>query len=147
MPTKKPMALEYRIGELKITDEHLIFEGEIPYYAEHKFLVEFRESAVFIYVAQGNDHRFVCNLFNLPEKRLVGGGSVYLNANRRLVIDDYSGSYKAIPKESAERFASLIVNELTKKGIAITGIYANPDERHLNPFWKRLKTNEKAELA
>ncbi|MFH1072277.1 MAG: hypothetical protein V1743_02510 [Nanoarchaeota archaeon] len=126
--------LEYRIGGMDIKPDRLRFEGLDSYEARHKFVVEARGNEVAIYVTQGRSHKNVTERFDILENK-VGGGSCYLNGENQLVLDDFSGVYKAIPKEVAQRFAELILPELEKLGVEVNGIAVNPFESRMNPYW------------
>lgn len=128
--------LEYRIGGLNVNPGILGFTGSEPYSANHKFIAEASGNVVSIYVAEGKKHRHVVEKFNLPNRRLVGGGSCYLNAEEQLVLDDFSGDYNAIPKEVAQRFAELMLPELEKLGVRVNGIAVNPKKYFMNSYWQ-----------
>ncbi len=129
--------LEYKIGELEINPDKLRFDGPIPYYSSHKFVVELVNDIASIYVAEGERHMYIALKFGLDESHLVGGGSLYLDREGRLVLNDYSGDYGAIPKAVAKRFAELIIPELKKIGIEVDEIEVNPCESYINDFWKK----------
>ena len=124
------------MGGLNINPSRLRFDDSDTYNASHKFVVEALDTAVSIYVAEVEKHMHVAGRFNIPNKRLVGGGSCYLNGEEQLVLNDYSGGYRAIPKEAAQRFAELIVPKLRKLGVEIKGIAVDPSEWNLHSFWR-----------
>jgi len=128
------VGLEYKTGGLRINPRDLRFDGNNPYYAPHKFIVGVSGNALAIYVGLGERHRDVAEMFNIPGKR-VGGGSFYLNCHGELMLNDYSGAYKGVPKIVAQKFAELLLPELEKLDVKVEGVVVNPDERHLNPFW------------
>jgi hypothetical protein len=134
--------LEFRIGGLEIWPDRLSFTGRDPYDASHKFVVEHVDNKVSIYVTQADGHFQIATRFRLPENRLVGGGSCYIDGNGRLVLNHCSETYKAIPKEAAQIFVELLVPELEKKGIQTRGILAEPDISYVHKFWKK-KDNRK----
>jgi hypothetical protein len=128
--------LEYRIGGMDIDPGMLKYVGADPYNANHKFVAKALDNAVLIYVAQGRRHKHIAGIFNVIVN-LVGGGSCYLNDKNQLVLDDYSGDYDAIPKDAAQKFAELMLPELQKLGVEISGIAVNPRESKLNHFWRQ----------
>lgn len=128
--------LEFRIGGVEINPDELRFDGFDPYKAKHKFVVECIDRNVALYVARAISHFQVADKFQLNEERLVGGGSCYINGNGQLVLNDYSGSYEAIPQNVAQSFAELLVPELQKQGIQTTGVVVDPQLSRLNKFWK-----------
>jgi len=135
--------LNYRIGCLKINKDRLRFSGPSPYLACHKHVVLGHEDSASIFVAEGMSHREVASQFDLDETRLVGGGSLYLDNEERLVIDDCSMKYGTIPWEAAKKFGELVLAELEKGGISATRVWADPTgvnrglrERYM--FWEDL---------
>ncbi len=132
--------LEYRIGGLKVNPHKLRYMGSDPYCASHKFVAEALDTAVSIYVAEKSRHIHVADEFEIPEERLVGGGSCYLDAEDRLILNDYSADFGTIPKEVAQRLAELMIPELQRLGVEVKGIVANPtnpNERNLDPYWRK----------
>ncbi len=128
--------LKYRIGGIKISPDRLKFGGFDPYNSSHKFVVEALDDVISIYIAEGYRHSYISEKFSIRGKR-VGGGSCYLDNENRLVLNDYSVSYYAIPKEVAQKFAELIIPELNKLEIKVTGIVAEPKEILMNSYWKK----------
>jgi|SRR3989344_2599290 len=128
--------LEYRIGGISIHKDHLIFSGSDPREASHKFVAEAIDQVVFLYVAAHKKHRQMANKFNIPDIRRVGGGSCYVNPQRFLVLDNYSGDYGSIPRDAAQRFAELLRIKLEFLGVTVAGIMVNPDRWQLNDYWK-----------
>ena len=143
--------LEYKIGKLEMNPEKIGFRrwevmldlGDRKKYGllhapddSHLFVVEALENLASIYVASKRYHERVVEQFGLNEKHIVGGGGCYINPQRELVLDEYSGDYGAIPKEAAQRFAELILPELQKLGVEISGIAVNPNEFDLRSFWR-----------
>jgi len=126
--------LKYKIGGLDINRSRLRFYGSDPRYAPHKFVVETDGNTISIYVSHAENDADITARFNLNSK-MVGGGSLYINGAGELVLNDFSGKYGAVPREVAERFAGLIIPELEKMGINVSGIYVNPD-KFLNPYWE-----------
>jgi hypothetical protein len=127
--------LEYRIGGMDINPERLIFEGNDPHDAFHKFITDALDNVVSTYVAQAHRHAHVSQKYNVRGPK-VGGGSCYVNRENQLVLDDCSDLYLAIPKEVAQKFAELMLPELSKQGVEVSGIVANPNEYFLNFYWK-----------
>ena len=68
---------------------------------------------------------------------MVGGGSCYIDFFDKLVLDDFSQTYDAIPNSAAQKFGDLLVPELKEFGVEVKGIVAGTREWDLNPFWKR----------
>jgi len=131
--------LEYRIGGIEINRDRINFNGEDPYEAAHKFVVAFTDNQVALYIAGARRHFQVADKFklgDLGDLTFVGGGSCYIDKNGNLILNDYSGDYKAIPKEVAQTLAELLVPELQKQGIEVKGIVADPLLSKLNQFWK-----------
>jgi hypothetical protein len=133
--------MSYRIGGLKINKDKLVFSGPYPYMASHKHVVLSQGATASIYVAEGNSHRDVASEFDLDETRLVGGGSLYLDDDKMLVLKDYSVRYGTIPQEAAERLGGLILAELEKDGIMARGVWADPacvnsGSRDKYQYWK-----------
>lgn len=129
--------IEYRIGGLDINPKAFKFEGKDPYGAGHLFVVEALDNILSIYVAETYRHYRVVKRFGLDESKIVGGGSCYLNKDEQLVLNDYSGDYNAITKESAQIFAELIIMELAKFDIQVKGIFVDPDISKLNYYWTK----------
>jgi hypothetical protein len=127
--------LEYRIGGIDINLDRIRFSGIDLYDAYHKFVVQTVNNQAEIYVACANRHYKVADKFKLTEE-IVGGGSCYIDKSEKLVLNDYSGDYKAIPKEAAQKFLELLVPELQKQGIQTNGAVADPKLSKLNEFWK-----------
>lgn len=140
--------LSYKIGGLDISKEGLKLLGHhIQRYgffqkdggrflAPNFYVVERRENELLIYISgSGTRHAHVAGHFNLEDKNLVGGGNCYVDLEGRLILDDYSGDYGTIPKNAAQKFAELIMNEIgVKEGIKVIAV--NPNEEKLNDFWK-----------
>ncbi len=127
--------LEYLIGGVETYLESFGFGGADPYQAAHKFVVGLSENRVSIYIAQARRHKDVVERFNIQDP-IVGGGSCYTNNENELVLGDYSGDFRAISKEAAEKFARLLLPDLRELGICVNGIIANPRESNLNGFWE-----------
>jgi hypothetical protein len=135
--------VNYKIGGLKINKDRLELSGSDSYKASHKFVAEGEDRTVSIFVAEGKKHPDTIFEFNLDEEKLVGGGSLYLDKEKRLVLSDYSGCYGTIPKEAAQNFVELIAKELEKEGITINGVVASPKLPVLGMvmmrrYWKNL---------
>jgi hypothetical protein len=105
--------------------------------SKHIFVVGKEENVASIYVSsEGCRHSHVARKFNLLDEKLIGGGNCYMLRRGELVLDDFSGDYLAIPKSVAQAFAELIKPEVTKMGLEVVGIIANPNESKLHSFWK-----------
>lgn len=153
--------LEYKIGELQVNSERLkLFSRprSDTRDAGHKFVVGALDSQVSIYVAEvltedsldigptasgakGYSHNDVVQKFGISEETIVGGGRCYLTDEGLLVLNDFSGKYKAIPKAAARKFAQLMLPELEKIGIVVREIAAYPTEflwgkDNVNPYWR-----------
>ena len=127
--------LEYRIGGVYIYRDELRFNGSDPYNAGHKFVVAALDNVVSIYVAMERRHAFVLKYFEDSwDKKIVGGGSFYLNSKNQLVLDDFSQDYKAIPEKAAQIFAKLMLPKLEELGFEVKGIAVNPN-KNINPYW------------
>ena len=127
--------LEYKIGKLRINPNRLEFQGTDSYESAHKFLVESLDNSILIHVGEAVGHIKLGLRLNLPDEKIVGGGSCYLDKQENLVLDDYSGEYHAIPKEVAQRFVGLLQPEFEKTGVNVKGIIANPRNWGLHSFW------------
>lgn len=131
--------LEFKIGILNINPNRLLFEESNPYKAAHKFVVEKQDNNVIaIYVGQKLCHAEVANQFKLQKNRIVGAGSFYLDYENKLVLNDSSSIYDAIPKEIAQKFAELIVPELEKHHVKVNGIAVKPEEHLMHQYWRDL---------
>ena len=129
--------LECQVGGLKIVPECIRHEGIQAYDSPHLFVVaRAKEGVVSVYVARGPSHSSIAKQFGLRGRSFPGGGSCYLDGEDKLVLNDYSSSFGAIPKQVAQRFAELLVPELEKLGIHPTGIEADPKEERIHPFWE-----------
>ncbi|MBI2631759.1 hypothetical protein HYW75_02040 [Candidatus Pacearchaeota archaeon] len=128
---------EFRVGGLYILLG--IFRFSMPeryaQEAEHKFVVEAKNTLLSIYVAPGG-HSYVAGRFELDRDRLVGGGSCYLDKEDNLILNDYSNNFGAIPKVVAQRFAELLIPEVNKLGLEVKAISVNQNEGKLNYYWK-----------
>lgn len=129
--------LEYLIGGLNLCAERLGFAGSDPYGAAHKFVARAQGDKVSIYVSEGKGHKDVVSKFSLSPGGIVGGGSCYLDVKGRLTINDFSGSYNAIPKEAAQKFAELIKPEIEKLGMKVNDVAVNPSNLGLHSFWNK----------
>ncbi|MHA1574984.1 MAG: hypothetical protein ACTSXL_02445 [Alphaproteobacteria bacterium] len=127
--------LEYKIGGLKIVPEKIKFTGNDPYDAEHLFVVQNVFDSVLIYVAPAKSHQSAAGNFGIYGS-IMGGGSFYTNEKNELVVGDYSGTYDAISNDAAQKFAELIIPKLDELGVTVDGIKVNPNQLHLNSFWR-----------
>jgi len=138
--------LEYRIGGLYVIPDRLKLNGPFPHNADHRFVVDSSAGAICIYVAKEQRHKHVVQRFEI-QSRIVGGGSCYLDREGQLVLADYSCDYGAVPKEVELIFAKLMLPELERLGIAVSGVsksvelYVDFKEKHMNSFWKELGFN------
>ena len=127
------IGLKYEIGGLEINPERIQHNllG-----AAHLFIVQASGDSVLIYVAESRRHKELAEKFGL-KGNIIGGGSLYTTRKKRLVLDDYSYDYGAIPREAAQNFAELISPELSDLCIEINGIVVNPYEKRMNSFWRK----------
>jgi hypothetical protein len=130
--------LEFGIGKIKLNHELIRYEGSSPYQANHKFLVEAIGSKVLIYSCVASRHRDVASFFSLRGRDIVGGGSLYINRNSLLTLDDFSQDYGRIPSKAAMKFAELIYPELYLQGVLADGIMPLPGWSYMfdiRSFW------------
>ena len=133
--------LQYRIGGLEIGSYGLDYN--------HGFVVTVKGDVAAIYVAENKRHADIAEHFGLgsfnecsefvPQKDLkfVGGGICYKERDK-LVLDEFSADFGAIPKHAAREFGNLMVSELKNRGIVLNGVVAKPYKSSMNKFWKEL---------
>jgi hypothetical protein len=138
-----PMPLRYVIGTLEIDPSSIVFTGKDVYHeAAHKFVVERREDdEVAIFACPAKGHQAVAEYFreDLNVKNLVGGGSLYVDADGAVVVGSYSGTYGFLPNEACAAFAAIIQEELAAGGIHATTSRGEPQELgFLHDVWKNV---------
>lgn len=129
--------LEYKIGGLNI-DANGIFEESAPFNSRHKFVVSVDSGVAYIYVSKCFSHSEIVWRFNLDDKKIYGGGDIYVDYSENLVLGAFSGKFDAVPKEVAEKFAQLICPYLKQQNIKVEGVKASPNELLLHQYWRNL---------
>ena len=143
--------LEYRVGGLDMDvapgrfklrekeDERRLdyIKRGNRYPAVHIFIVERNQNICLIHISgQVRAHGNVAYKFSIPDERIVGGGSCYMDSKGILILDNFSGTYGAIPNKAAQKFAELIKPKLKEIGLPeAVGIAVNMDESKLISFW------------
>lgn len=133
--------LEYEIGNLDIKDYLLKFNGIDPYDAGHLFITTHEKGKIRLYVSNVLNHSEIVDRFSnqIENEQVVGGGSFYMDSQDCLNINDYSGSFKAIPRFIALNIGKKCIPILKEKGINVKGIKVNKqdisEEISLNSFW------------
>ncbi len=72
------------------------------------------------------------------DAELVGGGRIYVDMDRNLVLDGYSREHGSIPHPAAQAFGELAKPELEQMGIEISGASSKTGENKLGKFWRDL---------
>lgn len=127
--------IRYGIGKLQIVEESL-YSGVDGNKKSHRFVAEDAGKAL-IYVGFEKSQLDVAKAFELDETSLTGGGNLYINGGKRLVLAGRSLNYQAIPREAAQRFGELIIPRLRQMHIDVLEVLAEP-EGDINPYWARL---------
>lgn len=142
--------LEYKIGYFD-PDDTIITKDKEDVVLTHRFVIEKNGSVVLIYVDKASSYSGITKKFGLDEDKIVGGGSLYLNRNNEIVLDDICIEYGTPSKKAAELFALQLIGELLVNGIKsstdpkkrtainINGCKPNPPETMMNDFWKEQK--------
>ncbi len=124
--------VEYRIGGIDVNRKKMRFYGHNPSEAYHRFAVVAQDGTASIYVGRKES---IADRFNLAQARRVGGGSVYIDDQERLVLDDFCGYSGAVPADVAQAFAELLMPELARRKIKPKGVSVNPEKLLVNDFW------------
>jgi hypothetical protein len=133
------MALTCKLGGLVVNINKIRFTGTDPYHdAPHKFVTpaQAQKGTVEIYAAEALEHLDIVDNFRLIGA-IVGGGSLYINGEGRLVLGEYSKMFGAIPREIAKEFGNLLIPALQEQyELTFTGLLVNPSPEQLSSFWK-----------
>lgn len=129
------MKLEYKLGKIEIDKEKLWYFGKDPNDSPHKFLVTGNGKAIYAYVAPSG-HIKIVKKNGLESAAVLGGGSVYLNREGDLILNNLSHIYGAVPSNVACELAKLIQKELKKIGLKGKKALINP-KKDLSRRWEQ----------
>jgi len=123
--------LEFRIGSMKqMNYEYLKINSPENVKIANRFIVLEENGIYDIYIANEYSHAEIADAYKLDQTRrraqVVGGGSVYINKEKQLVVGHNSEDYKSIPKDICLKFGKLIRDQLIHMEYEINEIVANP---------------------
>ena len=126
--------LEYKIGVVEINKDNFDKEGD----EAHKFLVYRNEKVILIYILGSFNHARITEKFGLKHKGVLGGGRIYLSKSGSLIFEGKSFLYGSVPREVAEKFGTLIKDEIKKEGIEAKEVLVQTEDRFAHSFWEKI---------
>lgn len=132
--------LTYKVGKLKINAS--TFKCSKTDRVSHGYVVEFKGNEMYIHVSSvftgASSHKNIAVDCGVPENDIVGGGSIYINSENYLVLDDLCEPYGTVPTETAKRLAKALLFDLNTMGfdVDVESIKANPPQYCMNKRWK-----------
>jgi hypothetical protein len=120
--------IEYAVGEIELSSARFVMGKVNPYMSTHKFVVSEDAGKRAIYVSPAESHFGVVERFGLNQEKMIGGGSIYIDEQGRLIFAGNSACYGTISNSDAKKFGELIAPELKKIGIPFTKIVADTSE-------------------
>ena len=113
---------KYQIGEMDLDPDRIRFTprqfDSDAYGALHKFVVACSNGTATLYVSYGN-HLNVAKRFELDHSIIAGGGSLYIDSEETLTLNDTSSNFGRAPRLVRQKLLDILAAELKARGIEV----------------------------
>jgi len=110
----------YQIGDMDLDPSNIRFVPSPSctnaYDARHKFVVSCSDGAATVYVSYGS-HTDVVKRFGLDRRTIASGGSLYVDSEQNLTLNDFSDRFGRVPRIVRQRLVDILAQELRTRGI------------------------------